>query len=220
MKLLIKSIFILASIFFSSFLIFKFSGIFTIEDIKNIFETIKTQNSYILGLLVVFLLIIDLFIAIPTMTVILLAGYFLGFKLAIIYVFLGLLSASMIGYFLSIKYGEKVLNKLSSNEEQKKEMKELFLKHGTIVLVLSRAVPMLPEISACLAGTCKMPFKSFLLFWALGTIPYLSIIAYAGSISQTDNPMPAIYAALFVTGVFSLAWLYFIKKNKNKSIKY
>ena len=212
MKLLIKSIFILASIFFSSFLIFKFSGILTIEDIKNVFETIKTKDSYILGLLVIFLLIIDLFIAIPTMTVILLAGYFLGFKLAIIYVFLGLLSASMLGYFLSKKYGEKVLNKLSSNEEQKKEMKELFLKHGTIVLVLSRAVPMLPEISACLAGTCKMPFKSFLLFWALGTIPYLSIIAYAGSISETNNPMPAIYAALFVTGVFSLAWLYFIKK--------
>ena len=120
----------------------------------------------------------------------------------------------MIGYFLSKKYGEKVLNKLSSNEEQKKEMKELFLKHGTIVLILSRAVPMLPEISACLAGTCKMPFKRFLLFWALGTIPYLSIIVYAGSISETNNPMPAIYAALFVTGAFSLAWLYFIKKNK------
>ena len=41
MKLLIKSILILASIFFTTFLIFKFLGIFSIEDIKNIFETIN-----------------------------------------------------------------------------------------------------------------------------------------------------------------------------------
>lgn len=215
MKLLIKSILILAAIFTTTLLIIKFSGILTIEDIKDIFATLKSQPSYILGGLIVLLLFVDLFIAVPTMTIIILAGYFIGFELAVLYTFIGLFSASMTGYLLSRKHGAKILNKLSDDEQQKLEMTELFNKHGVLVLILSRAVPMLPEISSCLAGTCKMSFKRFFFAWSLGTIPYLCVIAYAGSISNLENPMPAIYAALGVTLFFWLIWFIFIKKNNN-----
>ncbi len=213
MKLLIKSILILATIFTTTLLIIKFSGVLTVEDIKEIFATLKSQPSYILGALIVLLLFVDLFIAVPTMTIIILAGYFIGFELAVFYTFLGLFSASFTGYFLSRKHGKKILDKLSSDEEQKLEMTELFNKYGVLVLILSRAVPMLPEISSCLAGTCKMSFKRFFFAWSLGTIPYLCVIAYAGSISKLDDPMPAIYAALGVTFVFWFLWLIFMKKN-------
>ena len=217
MKLLIKSILILATIFTSTLLLIKFSGILTIEDIKQLFETLKSQPSYILGALIVLFLFIDLFIAVPTMTIIILAGYFIGFELAVFYTFIGLLSASLTGYFLSRKYGMKVLDKLSSDENQKLEMTQLFNKHGILVLVLSRAVPMLPEISSCLAGTCRMSLKRFLFAWSLGTIPYLCVIAYAGSISDLENPMPAIYAALGITVLFWFLWLVFMKRNKIKT---
>lgn len=216
MKLLIKTILILAAIFTSTLLIIKFSGLLTVDDIKEIFSTLKSQPSYILGALIVLLLFVDLFIAVPTMTIIILAGYFIGFELAVFYTFIGLLSASMTGYLLSRRHGMKILDKLSSDEQQKLEMTELFNKHGVLVLILSRAVPMLPEISSCLAGTCKMSFKRFFFAWSLGTIPYLSVIAYAGSISNLDNPMPAIYAALGVTLFFWFIWLVFIKRNKIK----
>ena len=167
-----------------------------------------------LASLIVLLLFIDLFIAVPTMTIIILAGYFIGFELALLYTTFGLLSASLTGYFLSKKYGEKVLDKLSSDEEQKLEMTNLFNKHGVLVLVLSRAVPMLPEISSCLAGTCNMSLKRFLTAWFIGTIPYVSVITYAGSISNLDNPMPAIYAALGITVLFWFIWMIFMKINK------
>ena len=217
MKLLIKTVLILGAIFTSTLLIVKFSGILTIEDIKQIFQMLKSKPSYILGSLIVFLLFIDLFIAVPTMTIIILAGYFIGFWPALFYTFTGLLLASLTGYFLSRKYGTKVLDKLTNNEKQKIEMKDLFNKHGALVLVLSRAVPMLPEISSCLAGTCKMSLKRFLFAWSLGTIPYLCVIVYAGSIINLDNPMPAIYAAIFITIVFWFSWLIFMKRNKIKS---
>ncbi len=219
MKLLIKSVLILATIFTTTLLVIKFSGVLTVDDIKNLFETLKSQPSYILGAIIVLLLFIDLFIAVPTMTIIILAGYFIGFELAVFYTFIGLLLASLTGYFLSKKYGMRVLNKLSSNEEQKIQMTELFNKHGVLVLVLSRAVPMLPEISSCLAGTCNMSLKRFLLAWSIGTVPYLCVIAYAGSISNLDNPMPAIYAAIGITLVFWFLWLIFMKKNKLKAQK-
>lgn len=220
MKLLIKTVLILFIIFTTMLLIFKFSGILSVEDIKQIFSNLKSQPSYILGSLIVILLFIDLFIAVPTMTIILLAGYFIGFELALFYTFIGLLSASLTGYFLSKKYGEKVLDRLSSNEQQKLEMKELFNKHGVLVLVLSRAVPMLPEVSSCLAGTCKMTLRRFLLAWSIGTVPYLTVITYAGSISNFDNPMPAITAAVAITLLFWILWLVFIKINKIKTQKY
>lgn len=217
MKLLIKTILILASIFTITLLAIKFSGILTVDDIKAIFTDLKSQPSYILGGLVVFLLFIDLFIAVPTMTIIILAGYFIGFELALFYTTLGLLCASLTGYLLSKKYGEKILDKLSSDEEQKQEMTNLFNKHGVLVLILSRAVPMLPEISSCLAGTCNMSFKRFLLAWFLGTIPYVCVMSYAGSISNLDNPMPAIYAALGITTIFWFTWMLFMKFNKKTS---
>lgn len=217
MKLLIKSVLILVAIFTTTLLIIKFSGVLTVEDIKELFANLKSQPSYILGTIIVFLLFIDLFIAVPTMTIIILAGYFIGFELAVFYTFVGLLLASLTGYFLSKRYGQRVLDKLSSNEEQKIEMTELFNKHGVLVLILSRAVPMLPEISSCLAGTCNMSLKRFLLAWSIGTIPYLSVIAYAGSISNLDNPMPAIYAAIGITITFWFLWLIFMKKTRVKT---
>lgn len=81
MKLLIKSVLILFVIFTSMLLIIKFSGLLTVEDIKEIFVNLKSQPSYILGSLIVLLLFIDLFIGVPIMTVIILAGYFIVLNL-------------------------------------------------------------------------------------------------------------------------------------------
>jgi uncharacterized membrane protein YdjX (TVP38/TMEM64 family) len=220
MKLLIKSVLILMGIFVSSLIIIKLTGILTIEDIKEIFNNLKSQPPHILGLSVVFLLFIDLFIAVPTMTIIILAGYFIGFELGMLYSLIGLIIASFTGYLGSWKYGNKLLDKLSSNELQKKEMMEIFNKHGFLVIILSRAVPMLPEISSCLAGTCKIPLQKYLMAWTLGTIPYVSIMSYTGSISDLENPMPAIYTVIGITLLFSLLWFLFMKfyKLKGKNI--
>lgn len=86
-------------------------------------------------------------------------------------------------------------------------MKELFNNHGVLVIVLSRAVSLLPEISFCLAETCKMSFKKFFIAWSIGTILYLSVITYAGSISNLDNSMPALIAAIGITIVLWFLWL-------------
>lgn len=218
MKLLLKALIILFIFFTSMLLIIKFSGLLNLEDIKKTFTNLQQQPSYIIGFLVVLLLFIDLFIAIPTMSVILLAGYFLGFQWALLYSFLGLLGASLTGYILSTLYGEKILHKLSNDHEQKVQMKQLFNNHGVVVIILSRAVPLLPEICACLAGTCKMPISKYLIAWSIGTMPYISVMTYAGSISSFENPMPALFSVVGITLFFSFIWFVFsqiTKKRKN-----
>jgi uncharacterized membrane protein YdjX (TVP38/TMEM64 family) len=67
-------------------------------------------------------------------------------------------------------------------------------------------MPILPEVTACLAGMTGMPFTKFLLAWSLSSVPYVLIASYAGSISSIDNPKPAILAALVLSAAFWLAW--------------
>ena len=45
-------------------------------------------------------------------------------------------------------------------------------------------------------------------------------MTYAGSISNLDNPMPALYAALGITLLFWVSWMIFMKitKKKNKDL--
>lgn len=40
----------------------------------------------------------------------------------------------------------------------------------------------------------------------------MAIAAYAGSVSAIDDPMPAIYAALFLYGVMWLGWMIYRRK--------
>jgi len=218
MKLLIKSTLILATLFLSTFIVIKFTGLLTVEDIEAMFETLKSQPSYLLGGVVILLLFADLFIAIPTMTVILLAGFFIGYPIAPLFVFIGLLLAAFTGYFLSRLWGEKLLRKIEPDENQIIQMQTLFDKHGMLVLILSRAIPILPEVSACLAGASKMPFSKFVLGWSLGTIPYLLIVTYSGSISDINNPFPAILTAIAVTTTLWFTWAWFLhRKMRTKS---
>ena len=90
----------------------------------------------------------------------------------------------------------------------------MFQAHGAVVILLSRATPILPEVSACMAGITHMPFTRFLLFWLLSTVPYAIIATYAGSISTFENPTPAILAALGLTLVLWLAWFIFRRKQR------
>jgi len=212
MKLLIKTALILATLFASTFIFIKISGILTIDDVTTSFESLKHQPAYIIGALVILLLLADLFIAIPTMTVIILSGYFLGFGMGALFAFAGLASAAMTGYAVSYRWGDKLLRKINRDEQQRLEMQQTFSQHGIGLLILSRAMPILPEVCACLAGTTKMPLPRFLLGWALGSIPYLLIITYAGSMSSLDRPMPAIYTAIGVSTTLWLSWSWFYRR--------
>ena len=61
-------------------------------------------------------------------------------------------------------------------------MEDVFNRHGFVMILLSWALPILPEATACLSGFTRMPFWRFLLAWVLGAYPYVTIAAYAGSV--------------------------------------
>ncbi|MCF6442473.1 VTT domain-containing protein [Pseudoalteromonas luteoviolacea] len=214
MKSLLKMMLILFCFFASTFIVLKVSGVLSINDIKTWLNAAKELNVYLVALIVIGLLFLDLFIAVPTLTLILLAGFFLGPYVGGLSGIIGLMLAGTTGYAISNKFGNKLFDTLVKDPNERASAIALFQKRGPVVILLSRATPILPEISACMAGMTKMPFKEFIIYWMMSTIPYACIAAYAGSISTLENPKPAIYAAIGLTGFFWICWWMFNKQTR------
>jgi len=215
MKSLLKVFLIVASVFATTFLLIKFTGILTVEQIEGWLTQAKELSPLYVGVIVALLLFADLFIAIPTLTVTILAGYFLGHSYGAIAAFTGILFAGICGYGLSRYYGKAILGFLIKDKSKRNEAISAFQDHGFVMILLSRAMPILPEASACLSGMTRMPFSKFLFAWLISSVPYILIATYAGSISSLDNPKPAIFTAIGITSFFWVSWFIYHHFNKN-----
>lgn len=214
MKPLLKVMLMLGLIFASTFILGRVLGILTIENVR--FWLTEAQNIDPLWVIsvVVLLLFIDLFVAVPTLTITILAGFFLGFPLGAAAAFTGMMLAALCGYGLSRKWGDSVVRFLVKEESAREEMIVAFQQSGPAMIMLSRAAPIVPEVTACMAGVTHMPVARYFLFFALSTLPYVAVAAYAGSISSIESPQPAIYAALFLYAVLWIGWFLFRRSRK------
>ncbi|MFC3120790.1 TVP38/TMEM64 family protein [Agaribacter flavus] len=216
MKSLLKAMLALALCFASTFVLLNFSGLVTVEKIESWLAHAQTVNPIFVASLVSFLLFIDLFIAMPTLTVMIIGGYFLGWQLGAFSAISGILLAGICGYGLSAKYGDRIIALIIKDPLKRTEVTKTYQQHGPVIILLSRAVPILPEVSACMAGMTKMPFGKFLVFWLISTVPYGLIATYAGSISTLENPKPAILAAVGLTSAAWFGWFMFKQLNRQK----
>ena len=214
MKPLLRIILLLAVIFASTFVIIRLSGVLTEDDIKAWLEAATNINPWYVALAVVLILAIYIFIAVPTLTTCILSGYFLGFIWGGLAASIGLLSAGLIGYWLSRSLGEKVLKIIICSSEKREEAKETFGQYGLAMIMLSRSSPIFSEVCACMAWMAKMKFTKFFLAWSINSIPYALIAAYSGSISSFENPKPAIYTMI---GLYMVLWLFWFLYKKIKS---
>ena len=206
MKRLILTALGLASLFAMTFVIIKLTGVLTIEDIQNILQVAHQTNALYVAAIALALLLADLFIAVPTLTVAILSGYFLGFPLGFATAAGGLLGAGTLGYVITYVYGPGLLRRIHKDPVQQAEMESVFAQYGFVVLVICRALPILPEVSCCLAGATRMAFRKFIFAFAMGTLPYAAIATFAGSQSSFENPKPAIFAAIGLSMFFAVAW--------------
>ncbi len=209
MKSLIKIILLIAVFFASTFLLIKLTGILSIEQIENWLTQAKELSPIYVAPIIVLLLFADLFIAVPTLTVIILSGFFLGHIYGAITALTGLMLAGVCGYTLSRYYGNAILHFLVRDKNKRNDAILAFQKHGFVMILLSRAMPILPEITACLSGMTRMPFNKFFMAWMISSVPYVLIATYAGSISSIDNPKPAIFTAIGLSVLLWISWFFY-----------
>jgi len=212
MKTLIKVMLSIAAVLATTFIAGRMLGLLTADSIRDMLEAASAMSPVTVLAIVVGLLFLDLFVAVPTLTVIMLGGYFLGFQWGLAAAIAGSALAAFGGYMICRHWGISALAKIVRNEQQRAEMREAFEAHGPGMIMLARAAPILPEVTACMAGITNMRLARFSLFWFIGTVPYVVIAAYAGSVSTIDNPMPAIYGALGLYVTMWTGWYFYRRR--------
>jgi len=213
MKSLLKIFLIIASCFAVTFILIKFTGLLTLEKIEEWLILAKEFSPIYAGIIVALLLFSDLFIAIPTLTITILSGYLLGHTYGALAALTGTTLAGVSGYALSRYYGNSILGFLVNDEIKRNDAIFAFQKHGFVMILLSRAIPILPETTACLSGMTRMLFSKFLLAWLISSVPYILIATYAGSISSIENPKPAIFTAISISMFLWISWYIYRRIN-------
>nr|WP_086940895.1 VTT domain-containing protein [Thaumasiovibrio occultus] len=206
---LLKLAGVLVLFFLSTFVALTTLGWLSIEQLESWLTQAQSLHIAILIIGVIGLLFLDLFIAMPTLSIMILGGYFAGALIGGFAAFTGTLLAGIAGYGLSLRYGDKLVATIVNNAKERDRLKQEFGRYGVLMILLSRAAPILPEVTACLSGVSRMKLSTFLLAWSAVNLPYCFIAAYAGSISSVENPQPAIYTMIFLTAFFWLSWWLF-----------
>lgn len=206
----------LGLVFATTFLLLNATGVVTVAKIETWLTLARDADPLWVAPIIALLLFVDLIISVPTLATITLSGYFLGPVVGALAGIAGLVMAGLGGYCMSHRYGDLLLKVVIKEEAKRSDAVATFQEHGAVVILLSRASPMLPEVCACMAGMTRMPLGKFLVLWLASSVPYAAIAAYAGSISSLDNPHPAIFAAIGLMSFLWLSWLVMRRRGQKR----
>jgi uncharacterized membrane protein YdjX (TVP38/TMEM64 family) len=206
MRDLIRIALILALAFASTFVLAQWFGILPEEGLIAWLEGLRDLHpAWLIGA-VVLLLVLDLFIAVPTMTTILIAGWLLGPWVGGLSAATGLLLMGSTAYLIGRSAGRRVLLRLFRDEGRLAGIEAAFARNDLLTLAVCQALPILPELSAMLAGIARTPPLRFLAGYALGVVPFAFIVASGGAASSPDDLRPAILTAIGTTTALLLGW--------------
>ncbi len=133
------------------------------------------------------LLIADLLLPVPTTAVIAALGIVYGPVLGGLVATVGSVSSGLIGYGVCRRFGRPVA-RWFVGDKALGDGERYFARAGGWMVVLSRWLPVLSEVIACIAGLARMPFPIFLVALLCGSIPLsfvFSVIGHAGE----DRPL-------------------------------
>ena len=212
---LLRIVLILFLGFATTFLVIKFATGLSFADVEQWLRNAREISPEYVVLLVIALLVADLLVSVPTLTITMLAGFLLGQWLGAAAVLCGLYAAGCLGYVISRQIGDRLLKTLLKQPAKRHEAIKSFEAHGFGMIILARAAPILPEVTACLAGATKMPFGRFFLAWSLNSVPYVLVATFAGSISTLESPQPALFTALAISVTLWLCWFFFRRHMAN-----
>ena len=165
-------------------------------------------------LAVIALLIGDLFLPVPSTGVMSAAGYLYGTLIGGALGALGSILSGLLAYGLCRLFGQKAAGRLAGEGDLAKN-ESLFQRSGPWIIVLSRWMPLLPEVTCCLAGLARMPPRTFALSLVCGSVPMGFAYAAIGSAGQ-DDPKLAIALSIAVPAVLYAAIHPLLKRSSRR----
>ncbi|MFV1994970.1 MAG: TVP38/TMEM64 family protein [Verrucomicrobiales bacterium] len=148
------------------------------------------------------LLVLDLFLPLPSTVVMSALGYVYGLFWGGLLASAGSFLAGTLAYGLCRFLGRDVAVRIAG-ERGMAESERLFAAAGGWIVALSRWLPLLPEVIACMAGLARMPLRAFLLALGCGCLPMGFTFAAVGH-AGANRPLLAIGLSV---GLPPLIWI-------------
>lgn len=130
----------------------------------------------------VVLLMSDLILPVPATAVMAALGYIYGPLAGGLVAALGSMAAGGLGYGLCRLLGRNAARRILGERDLARG-ERLFARVGGWLVVLSRWLPVFPEVIACMAGLTRMPARIFVVALACGSLPLgfaFAAIGHAG----------------------------------------
>ena len=153
------------------------------------------------------LLLADLLLPIPGTIVMSALGAVYGFWLGGVFASAGSMLAGMFGYGVGRFFNERTARKWLGEKDFERG-KRLFAGRGAWVVAMSRALPILPEVLACMAGLLRMPFGKFVLALACGAVPMGFLFAWVGTLGTGSPGWGLAFSLLFPAILWGAAVLF------------
>ncbi len=125
------------------------------------------------------LLISDLVLPMPATAVMAALGFIYGPLVGGLIGTLGTMLSGCLAYGICRGLGRGAAIKLVGEEDLRKG-ETLFRRFGAWLIVLSRWLPLFPEVVSCMAGLVRMPWTTFIAAMSCGTVPVALVFASVG----------------------------------------
>ena len=136
--------------------------------------------SWVAGLV---LLSCDLVLPIPGTAVMAALGLVYGPVLGGLICAVGSILSGFIAYALCRGLGRRVAERLAGRESLERG-ESLFEHSGAWLVILSRWLPLMPEVIACMAGLSRMPLRVFLTALVCGSVPLAFVFSTIGAAGE------------------------------------
>ena len=161
------------------------------------------------GLAGALLIVADIFLPIPKTAVMVGLGILFGPVLGTLYSLAGSMAASLIAYGLGRWLGRPIAERWMAGDFERSE--RLFRRHGELIVVGSRWIPVLVEVIPVVAGVNRMSIKRFTVAAFIGSVPHCAVFCTLGYLGS-DMPVltlvvSAIAPLLFWFLAVRMGWL-------------
>jgi len=157
-------------------------------------HTLRSEASIAwITLAVIGFLLADIVLPVPSSFVLSTTGYLLGAGVGTVVCFVGLTCASLAGYALG-RYAGGPLAQRIVGHAQLERFADLSRRHGDLLLVAFRAMPVLAEATTILAGISRMPPLRFMIVVSIGNAVVALVYAWIGAVSASQSSF--LFAAL------------------------
>lgn len=156
----------------------------------------------VLGALGVLLLVLDVFLPVPSSLIMLAHGTWFGVALGTALSALGVTLATLLGHACGRASSGPFARLITEAELER--ARALFARWGSLAIVVSRPVPILAETIAIAAGASGFPRGRAALAGSLGAVPASALYAWAGARGLDQASDLALFG--LVLGCSTLAW--------------